>query len=74
MNQKQNSKSGIIGVIVIIVVILGVIGMISNGKEDHDDGKCDICGKTATYSGEDEEYCDEHLMDAAEWYIEQSEK
>jgi hypothetical protein len=62
-----------IGVVVIIVIVLGIIGMVTN-KTDHDDGKCDICGKAAAYSGADEEYCDEHLMDAAEWYIEQSEK
>jgi hypothetical protein len=73
-NSNQKPKIGVVGVIVIIVIIMGFIGMIANGKEDHNDGKCDICGKTAVYSGDEEEYCSKHLEDAVEWYIDKSEK
>ena len=52
--------------IVLLVVILLLSGC---GGKDHNDGKCDICGKAATYSDRDEEYCDRHLKDAVEWYL-----
>lgn len=42
-----------------------------SGEADHDDGKCDICGKKATYSSDSEEYCDKHSLDAAVWYLKQ---
>lgn len=38
---------------------------------DSDDGKCDICGKEAEYELNGEEYCYEHLGDAASWYLNQ---
>lgn len=38
---------------------------------DSDDGKCDICGKEAKYELNGEEYCYEHLGDAASWYLNQ---
>jgi ribosomal protein L7/L12 len=71
---NQKPKIGALGIIIIIIILLGIIGSITCCEADHDDGKCDICGKTSVYSGEDEEYCEEHLMDATECYIEQSEK
>lgn len=37
-------------------------------EADHNDGKCDICGKAVEYSGQDEEYCAEHFKNAVEWY------
>ena len=59
--------------IMLIMVRLLVFSISScSGEEDHDDGKCDICGKKATYSSENEEYCDKHSLEAAIWYLEKS--
>lgn len=59
----------IIAIIVLVFVVKGFTGTNLRNKNHHD-GKCDICGKTATYSGNNEEYCDTHLKDAVDWYIE----
>lgn len=60
-------------VIVTILLILAIVGACGGGAsdEDHNDGKCDICGKRASYSDFDEEYCSKHLKKAVEWYISQ---
>lgn len=67
----MNTKKRII--VLIAMMMLSMLLLTACGEEDHDDGKCDICGKTATYSGSDEEYCDKHLESAVEWYIKQGE-
>lgn len=54
-------------VLVLIILIFSACG----STYDSDDGKCDICGATATYELNDEEYCNEHLGDAAAWYLNQ---
>lgn len=54
----------------IIFIALGLIGSLLN-KTDHDDGKCDICNKKATYTTSAEEYCDKHLENAVNWHIKQ---
>lgn len=57
----------------LLVAIMMMCSLVACGEEDHNDGKCDICGKRATYSDADrEEYCDKHLEDAVEWYLEKS--
>lgn len=71
-NISNKSVNMIFGAI--IILILWGIGSCSTSRIDHDDGKCDICSKKATYQGSEEEYCKEHLQDAIEWYIEQSQK
>lgn len=52
------------------VLLLGLVGC---GEEDHNDGKCDICGKksSSSYSSSYEEYCKTHGKKAVEWYIKQ---
>ena len=70
-NNNQGGNGSIIGIIIIILAVMWLIGSCIDTEEDHDDGKCDICGKKATYSSSDEEYCNKHLEDALEWYIEQ---
>lgn len=55
----------------LLVAIMMMCTLTACGEEDHDDGKCDICGKSATYSNSREEYCSKHSMDAAEWYMKQ---
>lgn len=55
----------------LLLSLILVFALSGCGEEDHNDGKCDICKKTATYSDSDEEYCDKHLRDAVEWYINQ---
>lgn len=63
---KRRIRSLILSVIVIITCF-----SLSGCIVDHDDGKCDICGKASTYSGSEEEYCDKHLKSAIDWYIKQ---
>lgn len=65
---------------IIIIAVFALVGLFSiiwavssSDRIDHNnhhDGKCDICGKTATYSSSSEEYCDKHLRDAVKWYME----
>ncbi len=71
-----SKKWGSVGKVVVLlcVIIITMCTFTACGEEDHDDGKCDICGKTATYSGSREEYCDKHLEDAINWYIEQGQE
>lgn len=69
-NNNNGGKGSGILIALIIVALLGLLGS-CGGEEDHDDGKCDICGKSATYSNSREEYCSKHSRDAAEWYMEQ---
>lgn len=57
--------------LIFAVLILMTCFSLSGCFVDHNDGKCDICGKTASYSGTDEEYCDKHFESAVEWYIKQ---
>lgn len=72
-NQQSGGKGSMILAIVVIILVLGGLGSCMKGEEDHNDGKCDICGKTATYSDGDEEYCRKHLESAVEWYIKQGQ-
>ena len=66
----MNSGKGTGWIIAIVVVmILAMIGSCSNTEKDHNDGECDICGKTATYSDGSEEYCRNHLEKAIEYYL-----
>ena len=68
MNDKKPGKVTIISLVFLTIFII-LFHSCSKIEEDHDDGKCDICGKKATYTDSDvEEYCDEHLEDAIEWY------
>lgn len=57
----------------ILCIILGILFYACSHQEpDHNDGKCDICDRKATYSSKNkEEYCDEHAEDAIEWYYKQ---
>lgn len=57
-----------------IFILTLLFSLCGCGDEDHNDGKCDICGKSSTYSDGDEEYCDKHLRDAVNWYIEQGKE
>lgn len=60
--------------IICIMLMITIMALFSGcGEEDHNDGKCDICGKKASYSDNDEEYCDKHLKNAVEWYIKQGQ-
>ena len=65
----NNDKSSTWITVIVVIIILACIGSCSNTGEDHNDGKCDICGKTATYSDSSEEYCRKHLEKAIEYYL-----
>lgn len=72
-NNNQGNNGSTIGIVFLILAIMWIVGSCIDTEEDHDDGECDICGKKATYSDAGrEEYCDKHLEDAIEWYIEQA--
>lgn len=73
--KKDNARKSTWWIWVIIIIgVIGLFGSCFKSEADHNDGKCDICNKTATYSDGKEEYCDKHYMDALEWYIKQSNK
>ncbi len=57
--------------LLVFACVFMMFSLTACGEADHDDGKCDICDKPATYSDSDEEYCDKHLESAVEWYLEQ---
>ena len=64
--KKKNMGCGITIIILIIVVIL--IAWLFGG-EDHDDGKCDICGKSGAIQVSDNaELCTEHILKANNQY------
>lgn len=65
-----------VGLICLLVFALWFIWMIcsNDSSTNHHDGKCDICGKSATYQGSGEEYCNKHLKSAVEWYVKQGTK
>jgi len=71
-NGNSNNINKVL-IAIIVFVALGLIGKFFN-RINHDDNKCDICGKRATYSTSSEEYCDKHLKSAVEWYIKQNNK
>ena len=62
-------KKAFVLLILLAIMVTALVGC----EEDHNDGKCDICGKNATYSDGSEEYCEKHLWDAVKWYIEQGQ-
>lgn len=72
-NNASGGKGNGFIVVIVIVILIVLIGSCTNSEEDHNDGKCDICGKAATYSDSEEEYCDKHLESATKWYIEQGQ-
>ena len=70
--KKDNPNKGkFLFWIIAIIGIFAFLGLFIN-KVDHNDGKCDICNKKATYSANNEEYCDEHLEKALKWYFKQN--
>lgn len=70
MEDNNSSKiDNIFGIIGIVFICIFIFSCCNGSEQDHDDGKCDVCGKSATYSSAEEEYCDEHLQKAVEWYI-----
>lgn len=66
----DNMKRRIACIFITIILTFSFLGCSTPGK-NHNDGKCDICGKSASYSDGDEEYCNEHFKDAVQWYINQ---
>lgn len=76
-SKEINESSSLIGIIfiaVIICVCFLLFKACSTPTYDSNDGKCDICGKSATEEINGEEYCNEHYGNALEWYVEQSLK
>ena len=71
VDKKKNMGCGItIAIIIVIILICALIGNSTN----HDDGKCDICGKKAVKSSSDYEYCLEHYVDAVDYYYKEYEQ
>ena len=70
-NNKPDKPTIIISCILLVIVAI-LFYSCSHIEPDHNDGKCDICGKKATYSSKGkEEYCDKHAEEAIEWYYKQ---
>lgn len=68
---STNSKFGkIIGAIFAIVVCVFLVKACTGDSYDANDGKCDICGKTAyTKLSDGNEYCYEHYKNAINYYL-----
>lgn len=58
----------IIFVIFLLMILLSQCGSCGS-KTSSNDGLCDICGKSAPYKINGEEYCKQHYNKAADWYI-----
>ena len=57
-----------------LVLILMIICSFSGCfEEDHNDGKCDICGKKSADKGADWELCLGCMLDANDWYYKDNE-
>lgn len=70
-NNKPDKPTIIISCILLVIVAI-LFYSCSHIEPDHNDGKCDICGKKATYSSKGkEEYCNQHAEEAIEWYYKQ---
>ena len=70
-NNKPDKLTIIVSCILLVIVVI-LFYSCSHIEPDHNDGKCDICGKKATYSSKgEEEYCDKHAEEAIEWYYKQ---
>ncbi|MBQ9557055.1 MAG: hypothetical protein IJU94_00430 [Clostridia bacterium] len=59
-------------IIAIICVVALVLYLIGSAPANHNDGKCDICGKKAVYSDGREEYCSKHLESAVQYYLDKN--
>lgn len=51
-------------IILFVILVVGYSVYRIVLKNNHDDGKCDICGKYAVYSSDSCEYCSECVGDA----------
>ena len=70
-NNKPDKPTIIISCILLVIVAI-LFYSCSHIEPDHNDGKCDICGKKATYSSKGKvEFCDQHAEEAIEWYYKQ---
>ena len=59
--QKKNMGCGIAIIVIIIIIIIASLF----GGEDHNDGKCDICGKSgAIQASSNAELCLDHIIKA----------
>jgi uncharacterized protein YceK len=58
----------IIFVIIFVMILLSQCGSCGS-KTNSNDGLCDICGKSAPYKINGEEYCKQHYNGAANWYM-----
>ena len=71
---QEKERASVISVVAIIVFII-LAGFLlkscfsAGPSKNHNDGKCDICGKPATHSGSGYEYCDKDFKDATEWIM-----
>ena len=58
--------------ILLLALVVMSLFLISGCKTyDSNDGKCDMCVEKAEYELNGEDYCYEHLGDAASWYLNQ---
>ena len=68
--KKKNMGCGIIVIIIIAVILIACLF----GGEDHDDGKCDICGESgAIQAGSNAELCINHIIKANNQYYKGNE-
>ncbi len=73
--QPNNNTSKNMGctVAIIIAIVVAILAVIIGSSEDHNDGKCDICGKSATNVSSNAELCTYHILWANDEYYKDNE-
>lgn len=77
MPKKEKTIATIITFVIIAVVAVFLFKACSNtgpSKQNHHDGKCDICGKTATFNFSNAEYCNKCFDDFMDWVDKEQKK
>ena len=77
MPKKEKTIATIITLVIIAVVTIFLFKACSNtdpSKQNHHDGKCDICGKTATFNFSNAEYCNKCFDDFMDWVDKEQKK
>lgn len=71
-SSREKSTISVIGIIIVLAVFVFLLkSCFYSGPSysNHNDGKCDICGKHASYSGSGYEYCEKDYWEATAWIM-----
>lgn len=71
VDTKETNKFTAGKIFLIVLFVLAIIAIFrscGSSEVDSNDGKCDLCGKSSIDKVHGEEYCDEHIWDALDYY------